>query len=617
MASVTPKLFIPITKVDAENRIVYGQMTAEGVDSAGEIWDYEGSLPYFEAWTANAEKSSGGKSKGNLRSMHQPIAAGKLTQFLLDPENRSVEIAAKVVDDGEWKKVEEGVYTGFSQGGRYVKRWKDPDDNTKTRYISDPVEVSLVDLPCLPTATFEYIKADGSTELRKFNIKDEPMYEPTNEEVAARATEMAKAAGTPDKWADHIEAAALALKAEHAPPVETLDPAAEPAAPATPAEGSTVLEDASKAVTTDDSGFVDQETKPKEDNDGESTTTKAADEEDDADMSDEDKKKTKEAKTKKARDSLRQEWRTPDGQHFAKAADAVAHILGDAPPPLSPVEAALKAARGDAPVAEPVLVKFVPTEGLEAAHEAVTEIMGKCLYTAGRSLEVLSQVISLQHSAAWEAEYEQDGSSVPAMFAEAAHRLGEAALAMATEEIAEALAGLKADENGEVLVETIYAGAHPEFVKGILGNEELMKIGARNARKDAERIQKIHDNTVELGADCGDDAEKLAKRAETDPVLKALMDERDTLKKEVVTAVEGIATLGDDMKKMREEMEALRQTPAPMAPRTQVVGKGDETPEVTKDKAEAVIGELMKTEVGRSQLADAAIRAAQSAGVVR
>jgi hypothetical protein len=36
------------------------------------------------------------------------------------------------------------------------------------RYTAEPMEVSLVDHPCLPEATFAVIKADGSTELRKF-----------------------------------------------------------------------------------------------------------------------------------------------------------------------------------------------------------------------------------------------------------------------------------------------------------------------------------------------------------------------------------------------------------------------------------------------------------------
>jgi hypothetical protein len=60
----------------------------------------------------------------------------------------------------------EGVYTGFSQGGAYERRWTDAEG--RTRYTAAPNEISLVDLPCLPQATFEMIKADGTSERRRF-----------------------------------------------------------------------------------------------------------------------------------------------------------------------------------------------------------------------------------------------------------------------------------------------------------------------------------------------------------------------------------------------------------------------------------------------------------------
>ena len=96
------------------------------------------------------------------------MAAGKLVEIAFNDEQKRIEICGKVVDDAEWQKVEEGVYTGFSQGGRYLKRWPDPDEPALMRYTAEPLEVSLVDHPCLPEATFAVIKADGSTELRKF-----------------------------------------------------------------------------------------------------------------------------------------------------------------------------------------------------------------------------------------------------------------------------------------------------------------------------------------------------------------------------------------------------------------------------------------------------------------
>ena len=98
--------------------------------------------------------------------MHGRVAAGKLTDIAFDDEGKRIVVAAKIVDDDEWQKVLEGVYTGFSQGGRYVARWDDPDTGL-TRYTAEPNEISLVDLPCLPEATFEIVK-NGVSERRAF-----------------------------------------------------------------------------------------------------------------------------------------------------------------------------------------------------------------------------------------------------------------------------------------------------------------------------------------------------------------------------------------------------------------------------------------------------------------
>jgi hypothetical protein len=162
------KLFVPITKIDAAQRLVYGVVTAEKPDVSGEVCDYASTKPLYQKWSQNFAAATDGKSLGNLRAMHGHVAAGKLVEIAFNDEARQVEICGKVVDDAEWQKVEEGVYTGFSQGGRYLKRWPDPDRPSLMRYTAEPLEVSLVDHPCLPEATFAVIKADGSTELRKF-----------------------------------------------------------------------------------------------------------------------------------------------------------------------------------------------------------------------------------------------------------------------------------------------------------------------------------------------------------------------------------------------------------------------------------------------------------------
>jgi hypothetical protein len=164
-------LFLPLTKVDLDRRLVTGVATTETPDRSGEIFDYASSKPYFEKWSAEAAAASGGKSLGAVRAMHGSVAAGKLTDIAFDDDTKRITVCAKVVDDDEWRKVQEGVYTGFSQGGRYVKRWADPGTGL-TRYTAEPHEISLVDLPCVPDATFDVVK-DGVADKRGFASRAE------------------------------------------------------------------------------------------------------------------------------------------------------------------------------------------------------------------------------------------------------------------------------------------------------------------------------------------------------------------------------------------------------------------------------------------------------------
>ena len=199
------RVFIPLSKIDVEKRLVYGIATAEEPDLSGEICDYASTKPLYQKWSDDVKKASGGKSVGNLRSMHGSTAAGKVTDIAFNDDARTVEICAKVVDDGEWKKCLEGVYTGFSQGGSYVKRWDDEATGLK-RYTADPIEISLVDVPCLPTATFNVIKADGLEKRAFVSVVAEP-----DADAIKKAAE-ALAAGKTDKtWRDFADIAAGAI----------------------------------------------------------------------------------------------------------------------------------------------------------------------------------------------------------------------------------------------------------------------------------------------------------------------------------------------------------------------------------------------------------------------
>lgn len=176
LSSSTPNqvAFAQITKVDVENRLVFGRATDESIDRSGEAMDYASSKPLFQKWSEEASAATGGASLGNIRAMHGKVAAGKATELIFDDVGRSIDVVAKVVDDNEWNKVLEGVYTGFSIGGSYAKTWEDPIAKTVggravKRFTAAPSEISLVDRPCNKNANFfEVRKADGMMEKVEF-----------------------------------------------------------------------------------------------------------------------------------------------------------------------------------------------------------------------------------------------------------------------------------------------------------------------------------------------------------------------------------------------------------------------------------------------------------------
>jgi len=150
--------------------MVYGIAAVEEPDSSGEIMDYEKSKPEFQAWSDRVKKASNGKSLGNVREMHSLIAAGKLTEINYNDPGKQIEVAAKILNEETWKKIEEGVLTGFSMGGSYGDRWQDGE---LVRYVARPSELSAVDSPCIPSATYTMVRADGTQELRKFKAAED------------------------------------------------------------------------------------------------------------------------------------------------------------------------------------------------------------------------------------------------------------------------------------------------------------------------------------------------------------------------------------------------------------------------------------------------------------
>ncbi len=164
-------IFVPLTKVDHSQHLVTGVLAEEAPDKSGEVFDWETGKAAVLAWSETFKKATEGTgqepSLGNLRVMHTGKAVGKFVSVVPNVATKQIEVAAKVVDEEEWKKVAAGIYTGFSLGGSYTKKWADPKQPGLTRYTPAVAEGSLADNPCMWGSTFTAIKADGAEELVK------------------------------------------------------------------------------------------------------------------------------------------------------------------------------------------------------------------------------------------------------------------------------------------------------------------------------------------------------------------------------------------------------------------------------------------------------------------
>jgi phage head maturation protease len=141
------RIYLPIAKVDAAQRMVMGYASTEARDDQGEIVKREA----LDAALGDYMKFA------NVREMHQLSAVGKAKDAAVD--DRGLYIAAKIVDDQAWNKVVERVYQGFSIGGKVTAR-EPADYKTITGLRLD--EISLVDRPANPEAVFDCWKRSAA-----------------------------------------------------------------------------------------------------------------------------------------------------------------------------------------------------------------------------------------------------------------------------------------------------------------------------------------------------------------------------------------------------------------------------------------------------------------------
>jgi hypothetical protein len=148
--------YIPFSKVDKTDkdvRYLEGWATTGSVDGADEIVD----LPATEEALPDYAKY------GNIREMHQPKAVGVAVELRFE-KSKGLWLKAKVVDAEAIKKIDEGVYKGFSIGGRALEKVsrfiKALGRNISVITKLKLIEISIVDRPCNPDCNFAVAKLD-------------------------------------------------------------------------------------------------------------------------------------------------------------------------------------------------------------------------------------------------------------------------------------------------------------------------------------------------------------------------------------------------------------------------------------------------------------------------
>lgn len=138
------------TKTEDGDLIVYGKATGPDLDLDEQICDPNWLREAMPEWM----------KFGNVREMHQPIAAG--VGLELNAEGDDWMLKSRVIDENTAKKVEAGALKGYSVGIKNAKVINDSVAKGGRIVGGTIVEVSLVDRPCNPTAIAGIAKAVGT-----------------------------------------------------------------------------------------------------------------------------------------------------------------------------------------------------------------------------------------------------------------------------------------------------------------------------------------------------------------------------------------------------------------------------------------------------------------------
>lgn len=458
--------YATIAKLDRARRVVVGYASTEALDQQGEIVRLEAleaALPDYMRFA-------------NIREMHQPSAVGIAEEAQVDA--KGLWLSARVVDDRAWAKVEEGVYKGFSIGGRITAR--DPQDRRVVTGV-DLTEISLVDRPANPEAVFAVMKRAAGT------LRPEPQ----------------------GLWDCSVAGHRHATKAEAATCMEQqmsmnpAEPGAFAAEPGLAKRSYTAQERAALAA------------------DGEALPDGSFPIRDRADLADaiRDWRRSKDPARAKAHiiaradalgasDMLPEAWRRTPRPHPEAVAKGV-HILACLAQLLDEIEWLQQTAGENGQALAPGLAAWladgIPLLRAVVADEAEAQIVPEDVAPLGDAVAPLV----VEKAAA--------GRAWPLALAAALRHAGRAA-GLAT---------------------------------------QLEKIGARNSRADRARIQRIHDQAVELGAHCAGGTET---RDQGDAGLTKRVVERTDALEKIAAQLAPLAGAVDELKKRLAVVEA---TPLP------------------------------------------------------
>lgn len=202
----TVALYAPITKFEEqpdESLEVFGLVSSEVLDRQNEITDFDGFMRAMKDWS------------GNIREMHQPIAAGRAIELLPNPDERNAYLRVRVSKGAPdtIAKVKDGTLAGYSIGGKVSPNGRIGavvDESLMSKYALLPpaakgekvsilkdwscYEISLVDAPANPQAQISIAKAVGGEVTMSDVVRKEEEAAPAETAAPAPVAEPANPA---------------------------------------------------------------------------------------------------------------------------------------------------------------------------------------------------------------------------------------------------------------------------------------------------------------------------------------------------------------------------------------------------------------------------------------